>query len=115
MALAHSTATRNAICDAVKAQSGSSMKINILASNDSVLASFTVNFGTSSEGSIPIIETDIETTGLATGAPAKWQLTTSADTVVLSNTDMTGVTVSPNSITVDQVVRLESFAYTAAV
>ena len=115
MALAHSTAVRNAICDAVKAQAGTDMKIEILASNDSVMASFTVNFGTSSEGSIPIVETDIETTGLATGAPAKWQLTTSADAVVLSNTEMTGVVVSPNSITVDQTVRLESFAYTAAV
>ena len=113
MALSHAVVVRNAICDAVKAQAGASMKINILASNDSVMASFTVNFGTSSEGSISIVETDIETTGLATGAPAKWQLTTSADTVVLSNTEMTGVTVSPNSITVDQSVILESFAYTA--
>ena len=64
MALAHSTATRNAICDAVKAQAGTDMKINILASNDSVMASFTVNFGTSSEGSIAITESDVETTGL---------------------------------------------------
>ena len=113
MALAHSTATRNAICDAVKAQAGTDMKIEILASNDDVLASFTVNFGTSSAGSIAITESDVESTGLETGTPAKWQLTTSADAVVLSDTEMTGVVISPNSVTVDQIVRLESFSYTA--
>ena len=113
MALAHSTAVRNAICDAVKAQAGASMKLKMLASNDSVLASFTVNFGTSSEGSIPIVETDIETTGLATGTPAKWELTTSGDSVVLSGSDLTGVTISPNSINEDQSVILETFSYTA--
>ena len=113
MSFTHVTDLRNDICDSLKTRSGSNAKVKILASNDIVLASFTVNFGTASDGSIAIVESDVEVNGAATGTPAKWQLTTSADAVVLTGSDLTGVTISPASITQDQAVRLETFSYTA--
>ena len=127
MTISHGTATRTALCNAAVDRidlggGGTGLgKLKFLTSGDVVLCTITLAnpaFGAASGPSALLLSVPLQGTVAVSGTAAKFLFTDSADTTVIAGTVGTsGADINLSSVTlsIGDIVQVDSIQYTAAV